>query len=391
MGFEDLLNDIDGKENKTTPQTANVVEVIPEAPVVVQESGFVPTVDIRKFNDQQLQIIDKAKNEIDLSNSTSVTYFAADVQSKIAKFADGILEGVKTKDTAYVGKNLTDLMVTIKGVDLDELRRKKESKVPFFSKFKKNVVSAKVALEDVSKTVDNIVISLDKARNELIRDVNVLDALYNKNLEYLNDLEIYIAAGEQKYKELSETTLVNLRNRAHQSQDMLDVQRYNDFAQMLTEIEKRIYDLKISKEIALQTLPQIRLMQNNDKVLASKIQSSILTTIPIWKNQIALTISLEKQKSALEIQQKITETTEDMLKKNAELLKTNTIQIARESEKGIISIETLQETHTKLLETIDESIKIYEEGKQKRKDVEIQLIQMEQQQKQKLLSYRKNH
>ena len=154
----------------------------------------------------------------------------------------------------------------------------------------------------------------------------------------------------------SETILVQLRNRAEQSRDMLDIQKYNDFGQALNEMEKRIYDLKLSREISLQTLPQIRLLQSNDKILANKIQSSILTTIPIWKNQIALSISLNKQKTALELQKKVSETTEDMLKKNAELLKMNSIEIAKESERGIISIETLRETHTKLIETITESI-----------------------------------
>ncbi len=388
MGFQDLLNDIEQKQvepkvEETTPEPVQETQVVEQ-----NQNQFVPTVDISKFNNQEMQIVEKAKDEINISDSNSLMYFGSNVQGKIAEFADGILEGVKTKDTQHVGSNLTSLLVTIKGVDLDNLTKKKPSKIPFFDKFKKSAQGAKIGLQSISDTVDNIVVGLDKSRQELIRDVNVLDALYNKNLEYLHDLELYVAAGEQKYKEIVETTLINLKNKAEQTQDMLDIQKYNDFAQMLTEIEKRIYDLKLSKEIALQTLPQIRLMQNNDKVLANKIQSSILTTIPIWKNQIALSISLQKQQAALEVQKKVTETTEDMLKKNAEMLKTNTLEIARESERGVVSIETLRETHNKLLETIDESMKIYEEGRVNRQNVEKELVQMEASQRQKLLSYR---
>lgn len=388
MGFQDLLNDIEQNDvepqaQETTPEPVQEVQVAEQ-----KQDQFVPTIDISKFNSQELQIVEKAKDEINLSDSNSLLYFGSNVQGKIAEFADGILDGVKTKNTEHVGSNLTDLLVTIKGVDIENLNKKRPSKIPFLERIKKGAQSAKVGLQSVTETVDSIVVGLDKSRQSLIRDVNVLDALYKKNLEYLHDLELYVAAGEQKYKEIYETTLVNLKNKAEQSQDMLDIQKYNDFAQMLTEIEKRIYDLKISREIALQTLPQIRLMQNNDKVLANKIQSSILTTIPIWKNQIALSISLQKQKAALEIQKKVTETTEDMLKRNAEMLKSNTLEIARESEKGVVSIETLRETHSKLLETIDESMKIYEEGKVNRQNVEKELVQMEAAQRQKLLEYR---
>jgi uncharacterized protein YaaN involved in tellurite resistance len=170
---------------------------------------------------------------------------------------------------------------------------------------------------------------------------------------------------------------------------MLDIQRYNDFSQMLSEVEKRIHDLKLSREIAIQTMPQIRIIQGNDKILANKIQASVLTTIPIWKNQIALTISLNKQKTALELQKKVTETTEDLLKQNAELLKMNSIEIAKESERGVISIETLRETHKKLLETIEESMKIYADGRQKRQSVEKELTSMEASQRQKLLTMRR--
>ncbi|MCT4607084.1 MAG: toxic anion resistance protein [Marinisporobacter sp.] len=390
MSFQDLLNEVEGEENKVTLQKSE--EAIEKDTSLVKAPASEPiiTVDLSKFNQQDLERLNKIKEEINIGNSNSIPSFGAEIQGNIAKFADGILEGVRTKDTGLVGKDLTLLLSTIQEVDMEKLKEKKSitSKIPFFGRLKKSVVNTKTQLENVTQTVDRIVVSLDTARKELIRDVNVLDLLYNKNLEYLKSLEMYIAAGEVKYKELRETIFVQLKNRAEETRDMLDVQKYNDFSQLLNEMEKRIHDLKLSREISIQTLPQIRLMQNNDKILANKIQSSILTTIPIWKNQIALSISLTKQKTALELQKKVSDTTENMLKQNAELLKMNTLEIARESERGIISMDTLKETHQKLIETIEGSMKIYEEGKEKRNMIEKELIELENTQKQKLLGFK---
>ncbi|PAB60594.1 toxic anion resistance protein [Anaeromicrobium sediminis] len=421
MGFQDLLNTIDtdaGANNKEIEKKTIVEEkggqglvpgggsslvpgggsslvpgggssLVPKkaevAPIPVEEVQI--TVDLTKFNPQQLNTV---KNEMDITTSNGISHYGAEIQGSIAKFADGILEGVKNKDAGVVGEGLGSLLTTIQGVDLDSLSEKKSvmGKIPFFGKLAKNVNNVRNKLQSVTDTVDKIVVSLDKARQELIRDVNVLDALYNKNMEYLGQLELYIGAGEVKYKELKETVLVDLKRQAEASGNMLDIQKYNDFSRMLGEIEKRIHDLKLSRELAIQTLPQIRLIQGNDKILANKIQSSILNTIPIWKNQIALTVSLNRQKTALELQRKVTDTTENMLKQNAELLKVNSIEIAKESERGVISIETLRETHNKLLETIDESMKIYEEGRANRQNVEKELIELENEQKRKLLSFK---
>ncbi|OGO84850.1 MAG: hypothetical protein A2Y24_04805 [Clostridiales bacterium GWE2_32_10] len=348
--------------------------------------------DLSRFSEQDRETLNKMKDAMKFDNSSDVAGLGAEVQSGIAKFADGLLEGVKTKDTGAVGQNLTTLLTTIKDVDLEELKEKDSfiSKIPILKSFVNKVYSAKIKLENVTETVDKIVVSLDTARKELIRDINVLEMLYNKNLEYLHNLELCIAAAELKYNELSETVLVELKSKAEQTQDMIDIQKYNDFAQMLSEVEKRIHDLKLSREIAIQTMPQIRIIQGNDKVLSTKIQTSILTTIPIWKNQIALTISLNRQKTALELQKKVSDTTEDLLKQNANLLKMNSIEIAKESERGVISMETLKETHTKLIETIEESMKIYSDGRAKRQLVEKELAEMETKQRQKLLQIRDN-
>ncbi|WZL73519.1 toxic anion resistance protein [Clostridiaceae bacterium 35-E11] len=389
MSFQDLLNSVEPGENTAQNLEKKELTTLEEVEKIdrVQEKPQI-SVDLSKFNQQEIQTLNKLKEELDITNSNQIISFGAGIQGNIAKFADGILEGVRTKDTGEVGKNLTSLLSTIQQVDVEKLQEKESfgDKIPFFKRIKKNLSNTKIQLTNVTETVDQIVVSLDSARKELIRDVNVLDALYNKNLEYLHQLQLYIGAGEVKYQELKETILVALQKKAQQTQDMLDIQKFNDFSQMLNEMEKRIHDLRLSREIAIQTLPQIRLIQNNDRILANKIQSSILTTIPIWKNQIALAISLDKQKTALELQKKVSDTTENMLKQNAELLKMNSLEIAKESERGIISIETLRETHTKLLETIEGSMKIYEEGRQKRSAIEKELIELENIQKQKLLA-----
>lgn len=389
MSFQDLLKTVEPGENTVQTMEKKDVVVLEEAGKIhaIQEKPKI-SVNLSKFNQQDLQVLNKLKDELDVTDSNNIISFGAGIQGNIAKFADGILDGVRTKDTGEIGKNLTSLLSTIQQVDVEKLQEKESfgDKIPFFKRIKKNLSNTKIQLTNVTETVDKIVVSLDTARKELIRDVNVLDALYNKNLEYLHQLELYIAAGEVKYNELKETVLADLQRKAQQTQDMLDIQKFNDFSQMLNEMEKRIHDLRLSREIAIQTLPQIRLIQNNDRILANKIQSSILTTIPIWKNQIALAISLNKQKTALELQRKVSDTTENMLKQNAELLKMNSLEIAKESERGIISIETLRETHTKLLETIEGSMKIYEEGRQKRSAIEKELMELENIQKQKLLA-----
>lgn len=388
MSFEDLLKSTGDNDNQNISSQDKALQ--PETPSNTELQVTKRTVDLTKFNPQEVQKLNSIKNSLDFNQSSSISYFGAEVQKDIAKFADGIFENVKTKDTGAIGDNLAGLMLTIKGVDVDKLQEKDSflDKIPLIKSFTKSMRSTAIKLENVSDTVDKIVVSLDTARQGLVRDVNALDALYDKNLQYLNNLEISIAAGDMKYNELTETVLLELKQKAEKTQDMLDIQKYNDFGQMLNELDKRIHDLKLSREIALQTLPQIRIIQGNDKILANKIQASVLTTIPIWKNQIALAISLHRQKTALDLQKKVTETTENMLRQNAELLKMNSIEIAKESERGIISIETLKDTHQKLLETIEESMKIYSEGKQKRSQVEKELSDMENNQKQKLLTLR---
>jgi len=391
VGFEDLLKTVDeDKNNSQATGEDNAIVAVSSVNEPAVPVGTKRDVDLSKFSEQDKEVLMKMKDNMNLTSSSDVQGLGSEVQSSIAKFADGLLEGVKTKDTGAVGANLTTLLTTIKGVDLEGLKENDSfiSKIPFLKSFANKMTSEKIKLENVTDTVDKIVVALDTAKKELIRDINVLDVLYNKNLEYLHNLELCMAAGELKYNELSETVLVELKNKAEQTQDMVDIQKYNDFSQMLSEIEKRIYDLKLSREIARQTMPQIRIIQGNDKILANKIQASVLTTIPIWKNQLALTISLNRQKTALELQKNVSDATEDLLKQNADILKMNSIEIAKESERGVISIETLKETHTKLLETIEESMKIYSEGRQKRQMVEKELVIMETTQKQKLLQFR---
>lgn len=355
-------------------------------------SESVLKVDLTKYSEDDLKVINTHKSKITIDDRNNVLSFGSDVQKNISKFSEKMLTDVQNKDVGFVGESLTNLLSTIKGVDLNKLSKNESviSKIPVIGALFSSAKKSMMKFENVTDTVDSIVVSLDKAKSELMRDINVLDDVYNKNIDYIKDLEILVDAGIIKLNELRETTLIEFKNKAESTKDMLDVQNYNDFNQFLTEVEKRIHDLRLSREIAVQTMPQIRIIQNNNKVLINKVQSSILTTIPIWKNQIVLTLSLHRQKTVLELQKQVSDTTEELLKRNAELLKTNSLEIARESERGVVSIETLRETHKKLLETIEESVKIYEEGKQKRSEVEKELKTFETAQKDKLLSVQGN-
>jgi uncharacterized protein YaaN involved in tellurite resistance len=227
---------------------------------------------------------------------------------------------------------------------------------------------------------------LDDARMHMLKDITLLDNMYGKNLEYMKNLDLYIAAGKLKLKELESTTLVELKDKAGQTKKPEDVQRYNDFEQFLNRLDKKVYDLKLSRTITMQTGPQLRLIQNGNQALVEKIQSSILNTIPLWKNQIVIAITLFRQKKALKLQREVTDTTNELLKKNAELLKESTTGIAKESERGIVDIETLKKVNDDLITTIEETLKIQTEGKSKRQQAEQELVKIEDQLKNKLLS-----
>lgn len=326
-------------------------------------------------------------NQINVKDSQFVLQYGAASQSKISGFADNILDKVRTKDTGFVGDTLSELVIKIKDLNVGELSAPQGgflSKIPFIGSLVDSARRFITQYERISVHIETLINNLESAKMQLMKDVVMFDSLYQKNLEYFQELNVLIAAGEIKLKQLNEQVLPEMKLQAEQSNDPLAAQEYNDMGQLVNRFEKKLHDLKLSKMIAIQTAPQIRLIQNNDQVLVEKIQSSILNTIPLWKNQIVIAIGIYRGKKALELQKEVTDTTNDLLLKNSELLKTGTIEIAKESERGIVEIETLKKVNADLISTIEETINIQQDGRVKREQAEVDLKNLEQELKNKL-------
>jgi len=323
---------------------------------------------------------------IDLSDTQAVIQFGAGAQGRIASFADTILAEIRNKDSGYVGEVLGGLVLKIKELDVGSLGTGGNfwSNIPLIGGLVDTVRRFITRYEKLSVQIEKILMELETARMNLLKDITMLDALFGKNTEYLKELDIIIAAGKLKVEEVRERVLPELKAKADTSNDPADAQRLQDMNQLLNRFEKKLHDLQLSRMISIQTGPQIRLIQNNDQTLVEKIQSSILTTIPLWKNQIIIAISLFRQKKALELQKQVTDTTNELLTKNSEMLKTGSIGVARESERGIVEIETLKKVNDDLISTIEETLKIQKEGREKRATAETELRRMEEELKMRL-------
>jgi uncharacterized protein YaaN involved in tellurite resistance len=287
---------------------------------------------------------------------------------------------MRAKDSGFVGDVLTNLLVKIKDVDAGSLSAK-----GFLGNLAGAVKRFIARYEKLSVQIEKIIDELDAARMNLLKDITLLDGLYAKNLEYLKELDMFIAAGQIKLQELQEKTLPELKAKAETSKDPVDAQRLQDFTQFLNRFEKKLYDLKLSRMIAIQTAPQVRLIQGGDQLLVEKIQSSILSTIPLWKNQIIIALSIFRQQKALGIQKEVTKTTNELLAKNAEMLRQNTVEVAKESERGIVEVETLKKVNDELIATIEETLRIQQEGRGKRQQAEAELVKIEGDLKERLI------
>lgn len=328
--------------------------------------------------------IEKIASSINIQDSQTVIQYGVGVQTKISDFSDTLLHGIRGKDAGHVGTSLSDLMLKIKEVDAGSLSQKPGMFGKLFGGIKAQVLKVMSRYEKVSVQIDRIVDSLDKARMDLLKDITMLDKLYEKNLEHLKDLDLYVAAGKLKLQEVKDQILPQVVKRAEESQDPLDAQKVQDLNNAINRFEKKLHDMQLTRMIAIQTAPQVRLIQQNNQILVEKIQSSILNTIPLWKNQIVIAVSLFRQSEALKLQREVTDMTNQMLAKNSELLKQGSIETAKESERGIVEIETLQKVNDDLISTIEETLKIQAEGREKRAAAEKELQTMEDQLKQRL-------
>ena len=354
----------------------------------VQEPASMETVraQVEELSPEQKARVEEVKNSIDLMDSQAALQYGVGAQRNISSFSDNILTQVRSKDSGYVGELMSDLVLKVKEVDVDGLDEGFLDKLPFLKNASRAVKKFMQRYEKLEVQIDRIEQQLDQARMQMLKDITMFDGLYEKNLEYFQELQIYIAAGEEKLKELQEITLPQLHAEATAKGDAMSAQVVRDFEDTVNRFEKKIHDLKLSKTVAIQTAPQIRLIQNNDKMLVDKIQTAILSTIPLWKSQIVIALGLHRQESVLKMQRSVSDATNTLLTKNAELLRQNSTEVAKESERGIVDLETLKKVNADLISTIEETIKVQQEGRIARQNAEAELAGIEEQLKQTLLA-----
>ena len=335
---------------------------------------------------EEKKVVDEFVQKIDLTNSTHILQYGADAQQKIADFSDTALESVRTKDLGSVGDSLASLVTELKG--FNALEEKKGGLLGLFHKAADPIAQLKAKYDKAEVNVEKVVDILEGHQVTLTRDIAVLDELFKANTTNFKQLSMYIVAGKKKLEEAYNVTLPAMQAKARETGTTEDAQAANDFEQMCNRFEKKLHDLDLTRTVSLQMAPQIRLVQNNNTLMVEKIQTTLINTIPLWKSQMVLALGLANSEEAVKAQQAVSETTNELLRKNAEALKQTTINVAKESERGIVDIETLKETNQKLIETIDEVMNIQKDGREKRKAAEVELMKIETDLKDKLLEVR---
>ncbi|MBU5363807.1 toxic anion resistance protein [Enterococcus devriesei] len=335
--------------------------------------------------ERQAQARELAK-KIDVNDSQAVISYGSTAQTKLSEFSQSMLNSVSSQDIGPIGDSLNQLMYRLNEANPDELRVGEGNIFQkMFGKVKQSIYEITTKYQKIGAQIDKIAMKLNVEKDGLLKDNQMLETLYNKNKDYFDALNIYIAAAELKIEEMKLTTIPAATEKAQASGDQMDVQIVNDYSQFLDRLDKRTYDLKLARQITIQQAPQIRLIQNTNQALAEKIQASINTAIPLWKNQVAIALTLLRQKDAVTAQRQVSETTNDLLKKNSEMLKISTIETAKENERGIVDLDTLQQTQNDLVETLEETLRIQKEGRERRQAAEIEIGHMESDLKQKLM------
>lgn len=377
---EDLIQNPFGEQVSVTP-LSEVSHDFPATQTEASPKRLIDTLDEK--HQEQARALAK---QIDEKNLQAIISYGAAAQKQLGEFSHQMLSHVQAKDTGEIGDILNDLMERLNETDPNDLVAENQGFFQkFFGKIKKSIYEMQAKYQEVGSQVDKIAIRLDHEKNGLLNDNLSLEQLYQRNKDFFDALNIYIAAGELKLAELQETLIPEALEKARVTGDQMDVQVVNDLEQFLDRLEKRNHDLKLTRQMTIQQAPQIRLIQNTNQALAEKIQSSITTTIPLWKNQIAIAMTLLRQKDAVTAQRQVSETTNQLIQKNSEMLKISTIETARENERGIIDLETLQKTQKDLIETLEETLKIQQEGRARRRKAEVELTNMEEDLRQKLL------
>ena len=343
----------------------------------------VERLELSKLSPAEQAAVTEFSKKIDILNTEQVLNYGSNAQKNISEFSDSALSAVRTKDLGEVGDMLSDLVVELKGLNFDPEQRK--GLRGLFNKAKQDVASMKAQYDKAEVNVDKIVEQLEHHEVVLLKDISLMDRMYEKNQEYMKELTMYIIAGKLRIEELRNVELPALQKKAQESGLPEDAQAANDFANMIGRFEKKIHDLELTRTISLQMSPQIRLIQNNDTLMSEKIRSSIVNTIPLWKSQMLLGLSMYHSEEAMKAQREVTDVTNKLLESNAKKLHQGSVNVAKESERGIVDIETLKKTNLELIATLDEVRKIQDEGRAQRRQAEEELGRIEGQLKQKLL------
>lgn len=335
-----------------------------------------------ELSEEEKETVNEYVSNIDINDSQMVLQYGAGVQKEIANFSEAALGSVKNKDLSEIGELLTGVVTELKDFDTTE---EKSGFLGLFKKAGNRMTAIKAKYDKAEKNINNIVKVMEGHQVTLMKDIAMLDQMYETNLKYFKELSLYIVAGKEKLKEAREVELPKLLAKAEESGLPEDAQAAKDYASMVDRFEKKVFDLELTRNISMQMAPQIRLIQSNDTVMTEKIQSTLLNTIPLWKSQMIIAIGLDHSQDAARAQREVTDATNELLKKNAEALKMASIDTAKESERGIVDIETLTQTNQALIETFDEVMKIQAEGRTKRAEAEVELQRIENEMKAKLI------
>ena len=357
----------------------------PAASSELAEQAADPAFSENNLTPEELQIVNEFSQKIDLHNSQAILQYGVGTQKKMADFSEAALNNVRTKDLGEVGNMLSSLVIDLKSFDVTEQDKGFKG---LFKKSSNKITSMKAKYDKAEVNVNNVCTALENHQVTLMKDIALLDKMYAVNLTYFKELSMYILAGKKKLEEVRNGELAAAVAKANASNLPEDAQAAKDLQSMCDRFEKKIHDLELTRMISIQTAPQIRMVQNNDTLMAEKIQSTIVNTIPLWKSQMVLALGIEHSAQAAKAQREVTDMTNELLRKNADILKTATIDTAKESERGIVDLETLKHTNESLISTFDEVLKIQTEGREKRRNAEAEMQRMEDELKKKLLEIR---
>ena len=368
----------DSQKEETTPETTE--EAVPEK----------DPIDESTLSETEKKTVDDFASKIDITESNTVLQYGSAAQKKVSDFSDTALANVSTKDLGEIGNLLSDLVIELKEYDATDNNEKKGFFANLFDKGQDSVTKFKAKYDKAEANVEKVANMLEDHQITLLKDIALLDELYARNQQNTKELTMYILAGRKRVKEIRETELPQLLAKAKETNLPEDAQAANDLEQACVRFEKKLYDLELTRQISIQMAPQIRLVQNNDTLMTEKIQSTLVNTIPLWKNQIVLALGISHSKEAMEAQKEVTDMTNTLLKKNAETLHQATVETAKESERGIVDLETLQHTNEQLISTLEEVQQIQKDGREKRAQAEQELAKIENQLTNKLLEINQN-